>query len=339
MAWACIAVLAALASAVGTEARMGTEATVFYANGTYRLAQGIDQSGLAYGSFDALSNKTGWGLLDIVANSALKMRHHRVDTAKQDGDRAYFAAGYLEAALTCNEIAFFSSNSDDIAQDTKIASWLADNLKFVRLQGASNSSDYWVAVNRVLHQFDGIVAGYQEQCMGMHGAPYLSEAQIYWMQADGDLGDLQNAFGSAAGHRKRKQSNTSQPLSSRQRCSSLVKLLPDYSDIYFGHATWDDYSFLAPRIFKSYSLPVQRNGYVVLHLTTFSGSPAWLASMDDYYLTNGTSQLAVMETSYGIDDNTRYKHLTPASVLCWMRVIVANQLATDGKVRFEGLRL
>ena len=39
-------------------------------------------------------------------------------------------------------------------------------------------------------------------------------------------------------------------------CSVLVKLAEDASDLWFGHATWDAYSNMAPRIYKTYTLPV-----------------------------------------------------------------------------------
>ena len=62
----------------------------------------------------------------------------------------------------------------------------------------------------------------------------------------------------------------------------------------------------------------------------FSSSPSWLSSVDDWYMTTGTSDLAVIETSHGINNKKLYNQLTPMSVLCWIRVIVANTLATDG---------
>jgi len=114
------------------------------------------------------------------------------------------------------------------------------------------------------------------------------------------------------------------------RCSMLMKLAPDASDIWFGHATWDSFTNMAPRYYKTYTLPVKRNGVWSPHTVGFSSSPSWLSSIDDWYMTGHTSDLAVIETSHGINNKALYKNLTPKSVFCWIRTIVANQLATDG---------
>ena len=67
------------------------------------------------------------------------------------------------------------------------------------------------------------------------------------------------------------------------RCSMLMKLAPDASDIWFGHATWDSFSNMAPRLYKTYTLPVHRDGGWTVHTVAFSSSPSWLSSIDDWY--------------------------------------------------------
>jgi len=116
-------------------------------------------------------------------------------------------------------------------------------------------------------------------------------------------------------------------------CSSLIKLLPNYSDVAFGHNTWDDYQNAFPRIFKTYEYPLMRNGSLAeWHRADFSSSPGLLASIDDFYILKSTAQanLAVIETSIDIYNRTYLDYIKAESVLAWMRVITANELAADG---------
>lgn len=114
-------------------------------------------------------------------------------------------------------------------------------------------------------------------------------------------------------------------------CSALVKILPDYSDVLFGHVTWDDYQCAAPRIFKSFEYPYLKNNEPVgWYVTHFSSSPGMLSSVDDFYINRGTTYSAVMETSLDIYENDLLDKLQPLSVLAWMRTITANFLATGG---------
>jgi hypothetical protein len=122
----------------------------------------------------------------------------------------------------------------------------------------------------------------------------------------------------------------------KDHCSAIVKLLPDKSDIVFGHNTWDDYQLMAPRIFKHIShqlLTPKRDGnsftYHVQYETNpttsskpklmkvddskkshtdefdkslrhnifYSSCPGLLTSVDDFYTMSGRANLAVTETS------------------------------------------
>ena len=84
-------------------------------------------------------------------------------------------------------------------------------------------------------------------------------------------------------------------------CSALVKLLPDRSDVVFGHNTWDDFQCAFPRIFKNYQYPLMRQGRIAgLFDVHFSSSPALLSSIDDFYTIDGYARLAVLETTLDI---------------------------------------
>ena len=67
------------------------------------------------------------------------------------------------------------------------------------------------------------------------------------------------------------------------------------------------------------------------HVDSFSSSPGFIASIDDYYVLDGTSALVVIETSNGVYNTSAYEFLAPESVLCWLRTMAANMLSTDAK--------
>lgn len=69
---------------------------------------------------------------------------------------------------------------------------------------------------------------------------------------DGDLEDLESAFVGNARQRHRYAGNWTTP---GLRCSMLAKLTADKKDLVFAHATWDSFSNMAPRIYKTYHLP------------------------------------------------------------------------------------
>jgi hypothetical protein len=114
-------------------------------------------------------------------------------------------------------------------------------------------------------------------------------------------------------------------------CSSLIKLLPDNSDVYFGHSTWDDYQCAAPRIFKTFEYPLIKDGRPDgWYVTHFSSSPGMLSSVDDFYINRGRFFSTVIETSLDIYKNELLDRVQPLSTLSWVRVVVSNYLAEDG---------
>lgn len=93
---------------------------------------------------------------------------------------------------------------------------------------------FWRTVYVLLRQLDGLVRGYQDHSPAHQ---QLSSMQILMLVLDGDFPDLMSLFGLPASRRAALRT----ALPSRFRCSALVKLLPDGSDLLFSHTTWDGY--------------------------------------------------------------------------------------------------
>jgi hypothetical protein len=120
-------------------------------------------------------------------------------------------------------------------------------------------------------------------------------------------------------------------LKAFERCSAIIKLLPDLSDVIFGHTTWDSFEGIGPRILKNYHFPMMRGEYPEHYYDTFfSSSPGLLSSVDDFFIINGYANLAVTETTNSIYNLTVLDLVKPESVLSWTRAIVSNQLASNG---------
>jgi hypothetical protein len=84
-------------------------------------------------------------------------------------------------------------------------------------------------------------------------------------------------------------------------CSALIKVLPDGSDIYTSHVTWNGYESMI-RILKKYSFEVHRtaaddSAVIPGHSMSFSSYPGLLYSGDDFSVIS--SGLVSMETTIG----------------------------------------
>eukprot|EP00854_Cymbomonas_tetramitiformis_P003696 gene3696-4634_t len=283
------------------------------------IKQGLNSSSLAFGVYDETNVAvSGWATLNLQIGDSIK-------SAEADFlEERFFALGYLEGFLTCQRIFEYYQNfyqsSFDGAPSAELDSFMRENLAWVKQMSLENkaTSDYWAATYNLLRQFEGLVGGYnaaiakskahhfsskkpsssQETPLPVcRGAP-LTEMQFFYLNADGDLFDLVTKF---------------------------------EDDVLFSHATWDTYATMAPRIYKTYQVGLLRDGGFIKHAVTFSSSPGFLASIDDWYIIKYSSDLVVIETTNDVYDHSIYDALTPKSVLCWLRSVVANQLATTAK--------
>ena len=74
------------------------------------------------------------------------------------------------------------------------------------------------------------------------------------LQIAADLDDLEAAWKAKVEERK----SHLDPTMRSGKCSGLIKLLPDNSELFVSHDTWDTY-YAMLRVFKLYDLPYKRN--------------------------------------------------------------------------------
>lgn len=313
----------------------------------------------AWATFNDSLHTIGWSQLWI--NTTELHAHELQDDALARRKRRdiMFAAGYAEAALThhridqhfANVYLTFFPNGDAADKETlrDLQSFLRENLHWMREQVAFYDmcpelldAEYWDTVGTILAQFDGLVQGYQR--FSTEPKP-VSEIDLFMLNADGDLQDLipviQRQQHADTG--SRTTSTTAADVITQSfytflknlKCSALIRILPDFADLVWGHATWDVYSSMN-RIYKHYEVPLMAVSEPHSSAATasarrkisMSSSPGYLSSVDDWYMTN--AGLGIMETTHGVFNSDLYALVTPKSVLCWLRSKVANFLGEDG---------
>lgn len=119
------------------------------------------------------------------------------------------------------------------------------------------------------------------------------------------------------------------------RCSGSVRLLDDYSNLFFAHDTWDSFGSMV-RMYKHYNWVWRnRDGSDRVAAISMSSTPGWLSSIDDFYITHygpaAEDALLVAETTNGLPDKSLAQLLSPTGGLwSWVRAMAANMLATSG---------
>jgi len=311
-----------------------------------RIELGHRAGANAWAEFSDTYNQTGWGVI-------------AVRTA--DGGDPFvnaYAAGYAEGWMTQEMVFQHVANTlyENLPHgpSPRLRSFVERNWHWTKdeAQRRASRSVYWANVLVVLSQFEGLVRGYADRAPAEQ---QLSFEDLLYTTMDGDIPSLVGFFqmdpnitlvaeeGGEDGEVLLSWQEGDElllpldapPLPRDFRCSSLVKLLPDHSRLFFSHSTWDSFMAMV-RLYKHYSIhipvdqdPVTGKLRYERRLTSLSSSPAFLASVDDWYLSD--LGLAVMETTNGIYNAALLKHVhAEGQVMSWIRTIVANNLASTG---------
>lgn len=181
----------------------------------------------------------------------------------------------------------------------------------------------WAGACLSIRQFDGLVAGYaaraaseasqgatgsQSHLPDLHYDDFLfleSNADLYdiidWLQPDqrpswnpgGDAPDASNSSNAEPSADDAERLFRKIALSGK--CSALVKVAADLSDIYMGHATWDSYTAML-RVYKHYRFDLRELRPAANPLSmSFSSYPGEVFSDDDFFVLS--SGLVVLQTT------------------------------------------
>ena len=163
-----------------------------------------------------------------------------------------------------------------------------------------------------------------------------------------DVWDLSGVLPEEGGRKCYRRDDPNRPFHDRihngegdrvDRCSALIKVLPNYEDVLFSHVTWAGAQTMY-RIYKAYDLRLHRRDRVARptardrelipgYKVAMSAYPGRFTSGDDFYITS--ARLAIMETTIAIWDESLNKNIKPQSVLQWARSALAYRLASTAE--------
>lgn len=317
-------------------------------NGQFRVESGKSAGEghqLAYGEYISGNSLDGWNSLDLFAT--------QIPTSGDDMVETRRALGFLEAQLTCRDmLLFFPNFYNDLLGDEEPGD---EVLLFLREQHdwmismaekSWQEDEYWLAQRALLAQLEGMYSGFlqsdclkQQQQQDSQAFSWKSLAvsprleQFLLINAWGDMYQIGLKFKLPESRAYSRMYGVQRHRERRvERCSALVKLLPDGSDVLFGHNTWDGYQGMAPRIFKHYSFSLFRGNDVPAqpYDVQFSSSPLLLSSVDDFFVLDGAANLGVIETTNSLFNVRLLDLVVPQSALSWQRAQVANVVAASG---------
>eukprot|EP00755_Sulcionema_specki_P035816 Sspe_Gene.21958::Locus_8269_Transcript_1_1_Confidence_1.000_Length_1883::g.21958::m.21958 len=291
-----------------------------------KYEMGTLREGSGWGEFDDGLNHTGWGILDLTTSHTAP-----------DADQAY-AAGAVEGLLTAPRIwehylnmydAHFGGRTKE--QVEKVKAFMAKQDQWAREQIRANTNDpFWRQVGNIFAQFDGLVAGYNKAADdGVYPVPPLSTWAFQVLNGDGDLFQIIPAVLKEArvDYFALHPTEAEVALQKAGKCSAIIKVTGNYSDLYMGHSAWYVYQ-ATNRIFKHYNIQY-RASEVAAKKVSFSSYPGYLESLDDFYMMD--SGLGMVQTSINFANSSWYDLIHPESLLAWQRVRTANVMAKTGE--------
>eukprot|EP00889_Picochlorum_renovo_P005240 jgi/Picre1/32270/NNA_007616.t1 len=139
--------------------------------------------------------------------------------------------------------------------------------------------------------------------------PHMGYSDFLFLESNGDLYDVIDSMDpSQLPHWNISNKATFlKDIALTGKCSALVKLAPDLSDIYMGHSTWDSYTAML-RIYKHYTFNLTELQPAAQHMS-FSSYPGEVFSDDDFFILG--SRLVLLQTTNKMFNRDVLQRWTP----------------------------
>ena len=294
---------------------------------TVKKSDKIDYSAIARATYINSYETKGWDFLRISS-------YDSNDKKYSDSNKAY-AMGYVEGIINNQRIyqiyrnlLYFSYYKDGNIIPDNLKEFMSKNLEYMKKTCLEKKDKdiYWEHVYYIYQQMLGLYEGYNSACDENKKLGFIDFQLVV---ANSDMEDAINYKDKS--RRPNFKNMTSDEIrlytDLHTHCSALVKAANDFSDIWFGHNTWTTYGAMI-RTFKEYRFVTNAHNEKS-KVVAFSSYPGSLSSVDDFYYTD--SKLVVMETTNSNLNDTLYDLLSPNTLLTWVRVILANRLASSGE--------
>lgn len=314
-------------------------------------AEGVEAS--AQGTYQRGMNRTGWNVLNVTT-LVTTVKQQRGTTMEGESDADFednnaqaFSAGFLEGVASYQELAWWYQNNFgpggkpgkllnkqiDQYVETHIQ-WLHTTSRALERGGGGDpgqtNNGTWRNIALLYRQTEGMLAGanYEaEQRGGLdRGFRNFTQLEFWRMLAMTDItSDLSPMF---PNNQRGVNRSGFDIISQKLRCTGLVAVSPDLSNIFFGHTTWMRYNTMM-RIYKIFTLNFQNVPGFEAKTIQFSSYPGTLSSTDDFYvLDNG---FVVIETSLYMWNTSLYANNQPQQLFSNLRTMLANRMVTSGQ--------
>ena len=294
---------------------------------TPKISSFIDKEAVASATYINSYETKGWDFLTISS-------YEQPDYKYEDWTKSY-AMGYLEGILNKDKIysiyrnlMYYSFYDNDNKMPDNLIQFLTKNLEYMKTKSLKykDSDPYWEHVYYIYQQMLGLFDGYNSVA---EKDKQLGLIYFQMVVANADIEDA--IYYNNTIKRPNFKNMTVEEIRTftalHTHCSALVKIADDLSDIWMGHNTWTTYGNMI-RTFKEYRFISNRQNEKS-KVVVFSSYPGSLSSIDDFYYLD--SKLVVMETTNSNFNDTLYDLLNPETLLTWVRVMLANRLASSGE--------